>query len=270
MKASMRFNQHFPRTHQIMKTLNVYLIATLLTASSTFAQQAASAYSISSLPSAPAGVNSAIYPMPRLDYLFRVKATNEKAQSQNKKAPIAIVFDGDSITDGWQGKGRAVWTARYEKLNAFDFGISGDKTEQVLWRLSQGQVDGLHPKLILLMIGTNNLASNTVQQIAEAIGAIIAEYRKRCPDSVILVQGIFPRGQMPSDPARAKIKGINEIIARLADGKKVVYLDFGDKFLNADGSMSPEIMDDFLHPTPKGYEIWADAIQPVIDQYVGK
>lgn len=181
--------------------------------------------------------------------------------------PITVIFDGDSITDGWQGGGRKIWDKTFASRGAFDFGISGDKTQHVLWRLSQGQVEGLDPKLVLIMIGTNNLGSNTPEEIAEGVQAIVAEYQKRLPNAVIVVQGIFPRGQSPADPARAKIKKINEMIAKLGDGKKVVYVDFGDKFLAADGTLPAEVMPDFLHPSEKGYEIWAEAITPVVDKY---
>lgn len=181
--------------------------------------------------------------------------------------PITVIFDGDSITDGWQGGGRKIWDKTFASRGAFDFGISGDKTQHVLWRLSQGQVEGLDPKLVLIMIGTNNLGSNTAEEIAEGVGAIVAEYQKRLPNAVIVLQAIFPRGQSPADPARAKIKAINEMIAKLGDGKKVVYVDFGDKFLAADGTLPAEVMPDFLHPSEKGYEIWAEAITPVVDEY---
>lgn len=218
-----------------------------------------------SLPSVPAGVNSAICSLPRLDWVTRVKGNNDNAAKIAEG--IHVVFDGDSITDGWHKAGHQIWLEHYAKLGAFDFGIGGDRTENVLWRLSQGQLNGIHPKLVLLMIGTNNLVSNTNEQIAEGIKAIIEQYRKLCPDSVILLQGIFPRAADANNPLRARIKEINTTIATYADGKTVRFLDFGDKFLEPDGSMSPEVMPDFLHPSAKGYQIWAEAIQPVINEY---
>ena len=219
----------------------------------------------SPLPVLPAGVNPATYPAPRVEWLIRVQGNLQKAKTVADST--RLIFDGDSITDGWQGGGREIWAQRYAKLGAFDFGISGDRTEHVLWRLAQGQVDGMHPKLIAIMIGTNNLGGCTSAQIADGVKAVVAEYQKRCPEAVILLQAIFPRAAKPTDPARAKIKAINDTISTLGDGKKVIYVDFGDKFLEADGVMSPEIMPDFLHPSAKGYKIWADAIQPVIDRY---
>jgi len=197
-----------------------------------------------------------------LDNIAKAKAAGESIQ---------LIFDGDSITDGWQGRGKAVWTERYAKYGAFDFGISGDTTDNVLWRLSQGQAEGLHPKLIVLMIGTNNMKyTSTAAEIAAGVKAILAEYQKRCPGAVILLQAIFPRAEMKDSPYRAKIKDTNAILATYADGKKVIYTDFGDKFLTSYGVLTQEIMPDFLHPSPKGYEIWADAIQPFIDKYMGK
>ena len=218
----------------------------------------------SNLPAAQEGANTATSAVPRLDWVVRVKNTNEKAKAI--ASSIDLVFDGDSITDGWQGKGKAVWESHYAKLHAFDFGISGDRTEHVLWRLAQGQVEGIHPKLIALMIGTNNMGANSAAQIADGVKTIVTDYRKRCPEAVILLQAIFPRGNRPTDPVRAKIKETNAIISQLGDGKKVIYIDFGDKFLSPDGTLSPEIMPDFLHPNEKGYQIWADAIQSVIDR----
>ena len=221
----------------------------------------------SDLPSCPAGVNPATYPWPKgIENLMRIKSDQTKAHEI--ASSIELVFDGDSITDGWRGGGRQIWDERYGKLNAFNFGIGGDQTQHVLWRLSQGQMDGIHPKLVALMIGTNN--GNPPEQVAEGVAAIVAEYRKRCPEAVILLQGIFPRGNLADNPARAKIKTINGILSKLDDGKNVIYIDFGEKFLSADGTLPPEIMPDFLHPNAKGYQIWADAIQPVIDKYFPK
>jgi beta-glucosidase len=240
------------------------VITSLLVAASAFAQNTAAPQSFA-LPVVPPGTNSAAYALPRQDWIQRVMATN--ARAHEVAGDIQLVFDGDSITDFWQGIGKQVWAERYGNLHAFDFGISGDRTQNVLWRLGQGQVDGIHPKLIALMIGTNNMWSNSVEEIAEGVKAIVQEYQKRCPEAVILLQAIFPRGEKASDPLRAKVKAANEIISKLGDGKKIVYIDFGAKFLDAEGNMPREIMPDFLHPSAQGYQIWADAIQPLIDQY---
>jgi len=242
------------------------LLVSLLFTGSAFAQITPDIWPMPSpLPVIPKGTNSAIYPAPRTEWFVRV--INNNARARPIAGSIQLVFDGDSITDLWQKNGKAVWDEHYGKLNAFDFGLGGDLTQSVLWRLAQGQMDGVQPKLIALMIGTNNLSSNTAEEIADGVKAIVADYQKRCPESTILLQAVFPRGEQPTNPLRAKIKAINEIISKLGDDKKIIYIDFGDKFLNADGTISREIMGDFLHPTEKGYQIWADAIQPIIDRY---
>ncbi len=217
------------------------------------------------MPVPPPGTNPAVYAAPRLDWIVRFQHNVERARQGN----VDLLFDGDSITDGWQGAGKDVWAANYGKLNAADFGIGGDRTEHVLWRLEHGQAAGLHPKLIALMIGTNNTGGLTDVQIAEGITADVRAYQKICPDAIILLQAVFPRAEKPTDPVRAKIKGINTAIAKLADGKKVIYMDFGDKFLQPDGTLTKDIMPDFLHPNAKGYQIWADAIRPEIEKVFG-
>ncbi len=219
-----------------------------------------------------AEMNSAASSFPKLDWVDAVRARN--AAAAKVASSIQLVFDGDSITNwfanysGPGNSGVSIWEERYTKLGAFNFAIPGDFTQHLLWRLSQGQMNGIRPKLILLMIGTNNIDRNTDQEIAEGNKAILDEYRKQCPDAVILLQGIFPRGRLASDPVRARVKAINKILATYADGKKVLFLDLGDKFLQPDGSISTEIMRDFAHPNESGYRIWADAIQPYIDRYV--
>jgi len=190
----------------------------------------------------------------------------EQNLADSRKQPVDLVFDGDSITYGWMGNGGiGLWKKRYAKLNAYDFGISGDTTSGCLWRVQNGQVAGLHPKLVVLLIGTNNMYSNSADQIAGGIKAIVAEYQKQCPEAKILLQGIFPRGESPTDPLRAKVKRVNQLISSLGDGKKVIFLDFGDKLLDEKGQYTQPNTADFLHPNGPGYQIWADAIQPVID-----
>jgi lysophospholipase L1-like esterase len=215
-------------------------------------------------PPLPPGANSAVIPEPPMGWLNQFQ---KKIDDSRKMPKVDLIFDGDSITAGWKGGGGGIWGRRYAKLNAFDFANSGDTTNGVLWQVQNGQVDGLHPKLVVLLIGTNNLGHSSAEQIAEGIKAVVREYQEHCPEAAILLQGIFPRGEKPTDPIRAKIKSINQMIAQYADGKNVIYLDFGDKFLQPDGTLSKDIMPDFLHPSAKGFQIWADAIQPVIDQF---
>jgi lysophospholipase L1-like esterase len=178
-----------------------------------------------------------------------------------KKGGVDVVFLGDSITDGWRNKaGLEVWKKHFDELKPANFGIGGDRTQHVLWRIQNGELDGIKPKAAVLMIGTNNLSSNTDEEIALGIKAIVMELNKSHPETKVLLLGVFPRGEKPTDKNRDRIKTINKTIAALDDGKKVKFLDFGDKFLETDGSLSKEIMPDFLHLSSKGYQIWADNI----------
>ena len=215
-------------------------------------------------PPLPTGANPAVIPTVPMGWM----AHFEQNLADSRKKQVDLVFDGDSITYGWMGSGGGgIWNHRYAKLNAYDFGISGDNTSGCLWRVQSGQVAGLHPKLIVLLIGTNNMFANSAEQIVGGIKAIVTEYQKQCPDAAILLQGIFPRGEQPTDGLRAKVKQVNQMISSLGDGKKVIFLDFGDKLLNAQGQYTTPITNDFLHPNGNGYQIWADAIQPVIDRF---
>ncbi len=178
-----------------------------------------------------------------------------------KKGNIDVVFFGDSITDGWHGKGKDVWKDHFDSLHAANFGIGGDRTQHVLWRMRNGELEGYTPKVAVVMIGTNNLHDNTDEEIADGIKAVVGEIKKQQPKTKVLLLGVFPRGPDATDPNRDRIKHINKIISKLDDdGKTVKYLDIGGKFLEKDGTMSKEVMGDFLHPSPKGYEIWAGAI----------
>jgi lysophospholipase L1-like esterase len=205
--------------------------------------------------------NSAVFPVSRNDWMERVLANIRAA----REPEIQVIFDGDSITDGWRRRGRTVWDARYAGYKAVNFGIGGDRTEHVLWRLRNGgQVDGMSPRLVVLMIGTNNLGRNTNEQIVEGVFAVVREYRRRCPGAVVLLQGIFPRGKLSTDPVRERIKAINQELAKVSDGGHVLYVDIGEKFLDASGNLPESIMPDYLHPDPQGYEVWAEAIEPII------
>jgi lysophospholipase L1-like esterase len=153
-----------------------------------------------------------------------------------------------------------VWNATFAPLNAANFGIAGDTTQGVLWRMQNGELEGFRAKLIVLMLGTNNINRNSNDDIVAGDRAIVNEFRKRQPQAKVLVLGIFPRSADPANPLRAAVRDINAKLAALADGQQVFYMDIGDKFLTPDGTLTTEIMADGLHPTTKGYQIWADAI----------
>ncbi len=217
------------------------------------------------LPTPAAGENPATLASPRNEWMQHFQRSLDRTQKGN----VDLIFDGDSITDFWMNDGKEVWARNYGKLNAVDFGIGGDRTENILWRLDKGQVAGLHPKLIAILIGTNNTRDCSDVQIADGITAVVQAYQRLCPDAVILLQALLPRAEKPTDPAREKVASVNCIISKLGDGNKVLYTDFGDGFVRPDGTINRDLMPDALHPNAKGYEIWAEAIRPTVERVLG-
>jgi lysophospholipase L1-like esterase len=177
-----------------------------------------------------------------------------------KAGQIDLLFVGDSITDWWRNEqrgGLAVWNQFFAPLRAANFGIAGDTTQGVLWRMQNGELDGFQAKLIVLMLGTNNINRNPNAEIADGNRAIVNEFRKRQPNAKV---GVFPRGRESDSPFRAAIKEINDRLKTIADDKQVFFLDIGDKFLAPDGTLTAEVFPDGLHPNELGYRIWANAI----------
>ena len=151
--------------------------------------------------------------------------------------------------------------ANFASLKPANFGIAGDTTQGVLWRMQNGELEGFKAKLIILMLGTNNINRNPVDEIVDGDRLIVEEFKKRQPQAKVLVLGVFPRNAQADNPMRATIKEINAKLAKLADNRQVFFMDIGAKFLQPDGTLSTEVMADGLHPTAKGYQIWADAIR---------
>jgi lysophospholipase L1-like esterase len=185
-----------------------------------------------------------------------------------------VVFIGDSITQGWEGAGKKAWADNFAPMKAVNLGIGGDQTGHVLWRITEGkELDGIDPKVIVLMIGTNNFSSDTPDQIAEGVAKIVGEFRKQKPKAKILLLGVFPRSgksvagaeTISADELNPKTKTVNERLAKLADGTHVRYLDIGSKFLTEGGGLSKAVMPDYLHLSAEGYRRWADAITPVVE-----
>ncbi len=213
-------------------------------------------------------VPSTLQPAPRnRAQMKRHEAFNERVKQGNAD----LVFIGDSITQGWEGSGKDVWAKYYGDRNAVNLGIGGDRTQHVLWRLDHGNIEGISPKLAVLMIGTNNSngMDNTAEEIGAGIEAIVKKLRAELPRTKVLILAIFPRGAKPS-PQREKNAKASEIAAQLADNENVFYLDIGPKFLDADGTLSKDIMPDLLHLNPRGYEIWAEAIEPKVAELMGE
>jgi beta-glucosidase len=193
------------------------------------------------------------------------------ARAQAAPGDYDIEFIGDSITDFWEGTGKNVWQEYYGHRKAINMGVSGDRTQHVLWRFEHAQLDGIKAKVAVVMIGTNNSNNrdNTEGEILEGVAAIVQQIRTRQPETKILLLGIFPRGNT-FNAQRGKILQVNQALARLDDGKNVFYLDFGSQLIENDGSIAKGIMKDSLHPTEAGYKIWAAAIEPKLKELLGE
>jgi lysophospholipase L1-like esterase len=217
--------------------------------------------------------NPATTPSPRLDkkgegdknWIKRHESFVEIA----KKGDVDVLFLGDSITDGWRGK-KKIWDKAFGELKPANFGIGGDRTQHVLWRIQNGELDGIKPKVAVLMIGTNNAGNDSAEQIADGVTAIVKHIQHKSPHTKVLLLAVFPRGKMIPNGGNTKIIEINKIIAKLDDGgKSVKHLDIGQKFMK-DGQIPADIMPDYLHLSEAGYQIWADAITPTLKDMLGK
>ncbi|MES2697238.1 MAG: GDSL-type esterase/lipase family protein [Verrucomicrobiota bacterium] len=214
----------------------------------------------------------------KTDTTGRFRSMHDSFLKRGKSGPIGVLFLGDSITAGWSGAGRGhIWETYYGKWQPANFGIGGDQTQHVIWRIENGELDGISPKVVVLMLGTNNTGTHTADEIAAADAKIVSMIRAKLPEAKVLVLAVFPRGprkdkdgKIPettiADAAKRQsiIDGVNAQLAKLADGKKVHFLDINAAFLGQDGKIPFSIMPDQLHPNAAGYQLWADAMQPTL------
>lgn len=196
--------------------------------------------------------------------LAQWNARHDAMLQRAREGQVDLLFLGDSITEGWGGN--AVWQKHYSRRNAANFGIGGDTTQNVLWRIENGALVGIAPKAVVLLIGTNNLGlhQDSPENVVKGVAAILESLRRREPQARVLLLGIFPRDAQPGTRHRRDIAEINGRLAGLADGQQVRFLDLGAKFLNADGTLPREIMPDYLHLSERGYSLWAEAMEPVL------
>lgn len=196
---------------------------------------------------------------------------HDQKLAQAKEGPVDLVFLGDSITHNWERAGKDVWAKYYGNRNAINLGYGADRTEHVIWRITEGgELDGISPKLVILMIGTNNVGhrSSSPAQTVEGIKKILEIIGEKAPQAKVLLLAVFPRSANPTDEMRVKVNEINAGLPALADGQRVFFLDFGKKFLADDGTLPQEMMGDRLHPGAAGYEIWAEEVEPFVKKYV--
>jgi lysophospholipase L1-like esterase len=254
-----------------MKFLKLNLLLASIIAAFFLHSNSSAQISTTNVAASQTQANTAIVPVPRTDWAVR-RQTLALQRAKENPGDYDIEFIGDSITDFWEGKnGTNVWQEFYGHRKCINMGVSGDRTQHVLWRFEQGQLDGIKAKVAVVMIGTNNSNNhdNTEGEILEGVTAIVNQIRARQPDTKIILLGIFPRGETFS-AQRGKILQVNEALAKLDDGKNIFYMDLGPLFIESNGSISKSIMPDYLHPNEAGYRIWAKATEPKLKQLLGE
>lgn len=217
----------------------------------------------------PQSTNPCCTPLKRTDW---AESYHAAMLEREKKAGVQLVFLGDSITMMWRSQsgyegGTPVWEKYYAPRGAANLGISGDRTEHVLWRITEGgDLDGLSPKVLVLMIGINNRLqnNNTPAEVAAGIKTIVDYIKVKLATTKLLLLGDFPCWEQPTDPARQWVKDVNALIAPLADRQRVWYLDIGPKFLEPDGTIVKAKLRDMLHLSEIGYGLWAEAMEPYL------
>jgi lysophospholipase L1-like esterase len=211
--------------------------------------------------------NPALIPTPR-DFPTNWISRHDANVTEAKSGGVDILFLGDSITDGWRwgNGGSKIWAENFAPRHAVNFGIGYDRIQNVLWRIENGELNGLDPKVVVLLIGTNNTGSDTTPEIIEGISNLVRQIQFHLPRTKIILFGIFPRGGK-DDPVRKQVKDVNAGISHLA-ADNVEFLDIGDKFLAPDGTLPRAMFPDLLHPNTDGYQIWANAINPALDKFL--
>ena len=181
-----------------------------------------------------------------------------------------VIFVGDSITQGWEGSGKEIWARYYAPRRGLNLGIGSDHTQHVLWRLQHGNVDGLKPKVAVLLIGVNNIPhdDNSAGDVLAGVAAVVKTLRQKLPETKVLLMGIFPFRE-DFNVQRGKALQVNQALYHLADNESVFFLDIGHLFIQADGRISKQVMRDFLHPSAEGYRIWAEAMEPKLRELMG-
>lgn len=207
-------------------------------------------------------------------------AAHEQLLQKRTAGRIDVYFEGDSIVRRWGATDYpqllANWTTNFHGWNAADFGWGADTTQNILWRLDNGELDGVHPKVIVLLAGTNNIgnrppaegADARAADVAAGVGAIVRTMRAKAPEATIVLTAIFPRNDNPA--VMPVVNKTNQRLASLADGKRVRFLNINDKLADADGKLREGVMNgDKLHPAAAGYQVWADALKPILTELLG-
>jgi lysophospholipase L1-like esterase len=191
--------------------------------------------------------------------------THQRLVQRARQGNIDLLFLGDSITQFWDRYPDA-WKKLTEEYRAANFGVAGDRVENLLWRIENGELQGLSPKVIVLMIGTNNTGINSADQIAAGIQQVVQTLKSKSPNSKIILLSLLPRNREGEEAKSDAIRQINANISRADDGSTVRYLDLASKFASPDGKITRDLMVDGLHPTGKGYELWGDTMEALLKE----
>ena len=196
---------------------------------------------------------------------WRMRHAERVTDVRSHADALQVLFVGDSITGGWRDIGKAIWEKEFVPLHAVNIGIAGSQTQHILWQFENGAIDGINPRVVVLMIGVNNVVASPSQSaadIARGIATIVARLREKLPRTRVLLLATFPKDRAPTTPDRRKIQEINALIAKFDDGKNVRFCDLTPKFLSRDGTLPSEISPDGVHLSPGGYAVWAEAMRP--------
>lgn len=220
--------------------------------------------------------STAVEPLPREEALTSEtipgswRQRHEEFIALGRRQRIDVLFLGDSITDYWRTTGHESWSQQFKPLHAANFAIAGDRTQHLLWRLRHGEIATLHPRVIVLLIGSNNTGTekdgmprNAPREVVDGIAAVVNLLRAQLPDSQILLLALLPRGEREV-AQRAEITAINAALPSLQDGVKIHLLDLGFLFLRPDGSLRRELLPDSVHPSAAGYRLLADLLAPQV------
>ena len=201
-------------------------------------------------------------------WLNRLREKRNQIVASNGE--IDIVFFGDSITHFWENRSGEIYGELCKRYSILNIGYGGDRTQHLVWRGENGELDGYKTKCVMLMIGTNNVHNDQPADVARGIRKVLDVIAAKQPQATTLLLPIFPRGATAKDGLRVKNEKVNAIIRGYADGKKVVWCDFNAKFLDENGNLPKTIMPDLLHPNREGYIIWRDAVLPQFQTICGK
>lgn len=213
---------------------------------------------------------AAVDPVPQTKFWWTTR--HEHALARVHQGGVELLLIGDSITERWDKEGRRIGDTYYGRRHAVNLGFSGDRTENVLWRLDHGEIERITPKLAIVMIGTNNtgVRHDPPEETAAGIRAILTTLRTRLPGTKVLLLGVFPRSATADDPLRRLNVNINDRLRTYADNQHVFFLDLSRNFIDERGHLAQDLMPDYVHLSERGYQVWADGMEDMIRKLLGE